>query len=50
MVKTSRGGVNLSYLFSAVLRDYTYLCRQIGYTSPLGLSAFRTKKYRYKSE
>lgn len=31
-----RGGVRLSYLFSAVLRDYTYLCRQIGYASPLG--------------
>lgn len=31
-----RGGVNMSYLFSAVLRDYTYLCHQIGYASPLG--------------
>ena len=35
MVKMS-GGVNMSYLFSAVLRDYTYLCHQIGYASPLG--------------
>ncbi len=40
----SWGGVNLSYSFSAVLLDYTYLCRQIGYAGPLGFSAFRTKK------